>query len=54
MNQEQLENIKKIFREWYGSLSIEEIISNPTLTSLIEKIEKQIISLTNEGESYVS
>lgn len=52
MGTEQLENIKEIFRDWYGSLSIEEIISNQNLVSLIEKVEAQLIALTSQGENY--
>jgi hypothetical protein len=52
MGTEQLENIKEVFRNWYGSLSIEEIISNHNLVSLIEKIEAQLIALTSQGENY--
>jgi hypothetical protein len=52
MYEEQIKNIKEIFRDWYGSLSIEEIISNQNLVSLIEKIEAQLIALTSRGENY--
>jgi hypothetical protein len=54
MGTDQLESIKEIFRKWYGSLSIEEIISNKKLISLIETIEAELVTLTTREESYVS
>ena len=34
-----ISEIKRIIREWYGALSIEEIILNKDLTNLFEEIE---------------
>ncbi|MBX9768890.1 MAG: hypothetical protein K2X47_16575 [Bdellovibrionales bacterium] len=35
-----LARLKEIFRQWYGSLSVKEIISNQTLIAEIEAFER--------------
>lgn len=42
MNQKVLNNIKRTIREWFGLLSISEIISNPNLAKTFERIERII------------
>lgn len=40
MNEKALKDLKRVFREWCGLLSIEEIISNHSLTDAIAKVEQ--------------
>ena len=45
MSRETLGQLKLFFRDWYGALSVEEIMSNQRLVRLIEVIEGQILSI---------
>lgn len=47
MTKNYLENLKRLFREWYGSLSVEELASNHELVNLIQRIESRLISATS-------
>jgi|SaaInlStandDraft_5_1057022.scaffolds.fasta_scaffold88580_2 hypothetical protein len=47
MAENYLEILKRLFREWYGSLSIDELVSNHELVELIERIESRLISATS-------
>ncbi|MCP4914909.1 MAG: hypothetical protein GY909_17455 [Oligoflexia bacterium] len=47
MTKKYLENLKRLFREWYGSLSVEELASNHELVKLIQRIESRLISATS-------
>lgn len=46
MTKEYFEALKRLFREWYGSLSVEELVSNHELVELIERIEARLITAT--------
>ena len=46
MTKQYLEKIKELFREWYGSLSGEELVTNHELIKLIEKIEAHLRGTT--------
>jgi hypothetical protein len=39
-----IEQLKRTFREWYGLLSISEIMSNKELINAIEDIENMLLS----------
>ncbi len=41
-----LEDIKREFREWYSIISTDEIISNPSLIRIIERMEKILVEAT--------
>ena len=47
MTKEYLEKIKRLFREWCGSLSVEELVSNHELVAIIERIESRLVSATS-------
>ncbi len=47
MTKEYLEKLKRLFREWYGSLSVEELVSNHELVAIIERIESRLVSATS-------
>ena len=42
MRIDYLKILRKLFRDWYGNLSIEELTTNQELVTLISKIEMQI------------
>ena len=46
MTKNYLEAIKRLFREWYGSLPVEELVSNHELIELIERIEYRLVRAT--------
>jgi len=39
-----LSEVKRLFHEWCGSLSIDEIISNRELIQSIERIERMLLT----------
>lgn len=45
MTNSKIAKIKNLIREWYGTLSIEEIMSNEELIELFQKIEKSLQEL---------
>lgn len=47
MTKNYLENLKRLFREWYGSLSVEELASNHELVELIKRIESRLMCATS-------
>ncbi len=52
MNLKAVKNIKSAIREWFGVLSISEIIHNPNLSRTFERIEKIIYQLEiNAGQN---
>ena len=46
MEKKFVEEMKEEFRELCGALSVEEIMSNKPLISLIEKMEKMFAGMT--------
>ena len=40
MSNETLKNLRDEFRNWYGMISIEELIENSELVEIIKKIER--------------
>ena len=47
MTVNNLETLKILFREWYGAISIDELIANDKLIELIQKIEAHLICVTS-------
>lgn len=47
MNYASLQRIKELFRDWYGSLSVEELSSNHKLIEMIQKIESRLVMITD-------
>ena len=45
MKKSTIQALKNEFREWYGLLSIEEIISNPDLIQSIKRLESLFNSI---------
>lgn len=45
---EELNKVREAVRKWYGSISIEELVGNPTLAPEIKELEKL---LSNQGDS---
>ena len=43
MNKILLENLRKEFRNWYGTISVEELVVNFDLVQLIKLAEKQFV-----------
>ena len=43
---EKIKRLKEEFREWCGLLSVEEIISNPSLIEAIKRIESLLQGAT--------
>ena len=52
MTKQNFENLKRLFREWYGSLSVDELVTNHELVKLIEKIESRFLSAAPLGAQY--
>ena len=46
MSKNVFEIIKRLFREWYGSLSVEELTSNHELIEVIQRIEARLVQAT--------
>jgi hypothetical protein len=40
VNAKRIERLKTVFRKWYGSLSVRELVSNKTLVAEIEAFER--------------
>jgi hypothetical protein len=52
MENNTVEKVKLLFREWYGSLSVEELVTNYELIELIKKIESHLNKVNYLEVSY--
>ena len=44
MHKQKVKELKNEFHEWCGLLSIEEIMSNPVLIRIMERVERLILA----------
>ena len=44
-----LKHIEEAFLDWCSLLSLDEVCSNPKLVSIIERVERMLLTMTQNG-----